>query len=305
VDNNFNVLRDSSLEWGAVHLVDHHGWDPDTADMDFIVSNNQCPEPWRDWFKIHGETVFDQATPVEAVSRRQEHLDLFKVGFNGEVLSCWWHDDGGGWRPWFPINHNQPNVDVFDQVTPVKALARRPDHLDLFVTDHDSQVWSCWWHEDGQDWRPWFKIHPETGSFRTDHPVAAVARMPEHIDLFGVGFDGAVRSSWWPFEGDPGKWHPWFEIHPEEKRFAVTSRVTAISRRPDHLDLFVTGVNGAVWSTWRDAGDGLWSSWFPIHPDTVFDQRHPVAAIARYSEHLDLFKVGPSGAVMSTWWSVF
>jgi hypothetical protein len=41
VEGQFNVLRDTVAKWGGIHLVDHHGGDPDTADMSFDVSNAQ------------------------------------------------------------------------------------------------------------------------------------------------------------------------------------------------------------------------------------------------------------------------
>jgi hypothetical protein len=54
---SFNVLRDSTLGWSGLHLVDHHRGDPDTGDMDFTVSNHQCPDPgqseWRYCGKCH------------------------------------------------------------------------------------------------------------------------------------------------------------------------------------------------------------------------------------------------------------
>ncbi|MGH9334124.1 MAG: hypothetical protein ACRD21_10280 [Vicinamibacteria bacterium] len=250
---------------------------------------------WRPWFPIHPQTVFRQDRPVVAVAREPEHVDLFRVGFDGAVWSSWWHADAHGWRPWFQIH---PET-VFPVEARVTALARRPDHLDLFVIGHDGAVWSSWWHADAEGWRPWFQIHPQT-VFRHDQEIAAVAREPEHVDLFTVGNDGAVWSSWW--HGDGGGWRPWFQIHPQT-RFALTSRVTAIARRPDHVDLFITGLDGAVWSSWWHADAQGWRPWFPIHPATVFDQNHPVTAISRLTEHIDLFKVGLDGAVWSAWWA--
>ena len=41
VEGQFNVFRDTVVKWGGIHLVDHHGGDPDTADMSFEVSNVQ------------------------------------------------------------------------------------------------------------------------------------------------------------------------------------------------------------------------------------------------------------------------
>ncbi len=251
---------------------------------------------WRPWFMIHPETVFNQITPVAAVARRQDHLDLFKVGFDGAVWSSWWHDDAEGWRPWFQI-HPQT---VFAQEAPVTTLARRSDHVDLFITGFDGAVWSSWWHDDGGGWRPWFQIHPQT-VFRQDRPVVAVARMPEHVDLFRVGFDGAVWSSWWHGEGDPGGWRPWFQIHPET-RFPVEARVSALARRPDHVDLFVVGHDGAVWSSWWHADAEGWRPWFQIHPETVFRHDQEIVVVSREPEHIDLFTVGHDGAVWSSWW---
>lgn len=181
----------------------------------------------------------------------------------------------------------------------VTALARRSDHVDLFVVGHDGAVWSSWWHE-SLDWSPWFQIHPQT-VFRHDQEIVPVSRLSEHIDLFTIGHDGAVWSSWWHGEGDPGGWRPWFQIHPET-RFAPTSRIAAIARRYDHVELFVTGLDGAVWSSWwHDDGEG-WRAWFQIHPETVFDQNHPVVVATRHNEHMDLFKVGFNGAIWSIWW---
>jgi hypothetical protein len=261
-----------------------------------LMFDARNPEQWRRWFRIQPRTVFNQITPVAAVARSTDHLDIFKTDSAGTVWSNWWHEDPQGWRTWYQI-HPQT---VFAQDAPITVLARHPDHLDLFITGLDGAVWTSWRNE-GQNWSPWFQIHPET-IFRRDQEVVAVARVPEQIDLFTVGHDGAVWTSWWHGEGDPGGWRPWFQIRPET-RFAVTSRVTAIARSFDHLDLFVTGLDGAVWSTWWHEDAEGWRPWFQIRPETVFDQLHPVAAVARHFEHIDLFKIGVDGAVWSTWWS--
>jgi hypothetical protein len=250
---------------------------------------------WRPWFQIHPETVFRQDRPVTAVARVPEHIDLFRVGLDGAVWSSWWHDDDQNWRPWFQI-HPETR---FPAEARVAAVSRHPDHLDVFAIGFDGAVWSSWWHDDGQNWRPWFQIHPET-IFARDQQIVAISRQPGHLDLFTVGLDGAVWSSWWHDDGQ--NWRPWFQIHPET-RFAPATQVAAIARQPDHLDLFISGHDGAVWSSfWHDDGQN-WRPWFQIHPETVFAQNHPVAAAARKPELLDLFKVGFDGAVWSDWWS--
>jgi len=89
---------------------------------------------------------------------------------------------------------------------------------------------------------------------------------PEHLDLFIASADGAVWSTWW--EAGSG-WQAWFVIHPEVKA-ASGSPVTAVwaPDQPEHLDLFMTGVDGAVWSTWWEAAAD-WQAWFQIHPEVT------------------------------------
>jgi len=42
-NDEFFVMRDAKMGWSGIHLVDFHGGDPDTADMDFVIRNEQTP----------------------------------------------------------------------------------------------------------------------------------------------------------------------------------------------------------------------------------------------------------------------
>jgi hypothetical protein len=79
---SFNVLRDSSAGWGGLHLVDYHGGDPDTADMDFTVTNNQCPgHPQADWRYCHQcHAMFFDGYPNKGVCPAQGGHEA--VGYN-------------------------------------------------------------------------------------------------------------------------------------------------------------------------------------------------------------------------------
>src|SRR5947208_411440 len=199
---------------------------------------------------------------VFALSCTSNHVDLFVIGFDNVVWSTWW-EPGPGWQPWFQIH---PET-VFDHTTQqVFALARTSGHVDLFVIGFDNVVWSTWW-EPGPGWQPWFQIHPETVFDHTTQRVFALSRNPGEVDLFVIGFDNAVWSTWW--EPAPG-WQPWFQIHPETVFDHTTQHVFALSRNPGHVDLFVIGFDNAVWSTWWEPAPG-WQPWFQIHPETVFD----------------------------------
>ncbi len=47
------------------------------------------------------------------------------------------------------------------------------------------------------------------------------------------------------------------------------STVTALSRYPDHIDLFVVGYDGGVYSTFWDVNGGWFGHWFARAPGSA------------------------------------
>ena len=104
-------------------------------------------------------------------------------------------------------------------------------------------------------------IHPEI-KMQPGATVTAVWREAgKHLDLFATGTDGTVWNIWW----EPGErwqywkgWQPWFVIDPnmtvtEPSIKAFPGVHVAALWNGDHLDLFMTGADGAVWSTCWDS----------------------------------------------------
>src|SRR6185369_6760576 len=69
-----------------------------------------------------------------------------------------------------------------------------------------------------------------------------------HTDLFAVGTDGAVYSTYI----EQADWQPWFRISNMVSTPGAT--VTAIPPRPGHIDLFVAGLDSGVYSTFHETG---------------------------------------------------
>ncbi|MGH3471842.1 MAG: hypothetical protein ACRDPG_07330, partial [Nocardioidaceae bacterium] len=148
----------------------------------------------------------------------------------------------------------QRNACVIPQVTAatVTSVARMSDQLDLFVTGNDGRVYTSWWHE-GSDWSGvndnW---RPIGGFFPPNSTVSSVARMSGQLDLFVVGYDGRVYTSWWhegsDWSGINDNWRPIGGFFP------VGSTVTAVARESDQLDLFVVGNDGRVYTSWWHEG---------------------------------------------------
>ena len=118
------------------------------------------------------------------------------------------------------------------------------------------------------------------GIFPVGAPVTAVARKPGQLDLFICGNDGRIYTSWWTegqdWSGIADNWRPIGGFFP------AGARVAAVARTPDSLDLFITGNDGRVYTSWWFQG-GDWSgvndNWRSL--GGFFPVGAPVSALAR------------------------
>lgn len=273
----------------------------------FVVGNDGCVYTswWHEginwsgagdnWRNIGG--VFPPGAPITAVSRHPGQLDLFITGNDGCVYTCWWTEKGD----WSGVANNWRNIGgIFPAGAPVSAVSRTPDHLDVFITGNDGCVYTCWWNA-GADWSGlggWMNLG---GIFPAGAPVKAVSRTLAHLDLFITGHDGCVYTCWWndrtPWSGVGNKWRNIGGFFP------AAAPVEAIARLPGHLDVFITGADGCVYTSWwNDLNDwsGAANNWRNI--GGVFPPAAKVAAIARMHNHLDLFIVGHDSAMYTSWW---
>ncbi|WP_230387366.1 matrixin family metalloprotease [Bacillus cereus] len=274
----------------------------------FVVGNDgrvytswwQAGSDWsginNNWRSIGG--FFPVGAPVSAVARTPNILDLFVVGNDGRVYTSWWQAGSD----WSGINNNWRSIGGFFPVgTPVSAVARTQNNLDLFVLGNDGRVYTSWWQA-GSDWsginNNWRSIG---GFFPVGAPVSAVARTQNNLDLFVLGNDGRVYTSWWQAGSD------WSGINNNWRSiggfFPVGAPVSAVARTQNNLDLFVLGNDGRVYTSWWQAGSdwsGINNNWRSI--GGFFPVGAPVSAVARTQNNLDLFVLGNDGRVYTSWW---
>ncbi len=252
------------------------------------------------WPSIGG--VFPDGAPVAAVTRSDNNIDLFICDSDGRVYTAWWRK-GDGWSSaddgrWSSIGGTLPAS------VPVTAITRSNNDIDLYATGNDGRVYTAWWR-DGDGWSSaddgrWSSIG---GALPAGAPVAAVSRSRNDIDLYATGNDGRVYTSWWRdgdgwSSADDGRWSSIGGAFPRD------ARVTAITRSRNDIDLYATGSDGRVYTSWwRDgdgwssADDGRWSSIGGAFPDGA-----PVAAVTRSDKNIDLFATGNDGRVYTAWW---
>ena len=262
---------------------------------------------WQDHqpFAIAPPGAARQGSPVAAVAREPERMDVFWIGPDGAIGSTNWNSAPGmGWGDHAPYPITPPKA---AQSAGLAAVSRRPDHLDVFWVGPDGAIGTtCWNAAAGQGWgdhKP-FPITPPRAA-RPGSPVAVVARDPDHLDVFWIGPDGAIGSTYW--NPSPGGWwgdHAPYPITPPQA--AQSAGLAGLSRRPDHLDVFWVGPDGAIGTTcWNAAPGQGWRDHepFPITPPGAARQGSPVAVVARDPDHLDVFWIGPDGAIGSTHWN--
>jgi hypothetical protein len=62
-------------------------------------------------------------------------------------------------------------------------------------------------------------------------------------------------------------WRGWWRV--AEGQSHPGAPVPVVSRGPDKLDVFVTGLDNQIWTAAWDASraDGAWRGWWNIHPE--------------------------------------
>ena len=228
------------------------------------------------WFRLMDTNFPDgfkapiQST-VSCLSRFQNHIDLFVVGFDGGVYSTFWDANGGWFNRWFRlIDTNFGDGLTVPPQSTVSCLSRFQNHIDLFAVGRDGGVYSTFWDANGGWFNRWFRlIDTNFGDGFTVPPqstVSCLSRFQNHIDLFVVGRDGGVYSTFWDANG--GWFNRWFRLMDTNFGDGFTappgSVISNMSRFQDHIDLFVVGRDGAIYSTFWDLNGGWFNHWFRV-----------------------------------------
>lgn len=231
---------------------------PDRIDI-FVIGNNggiytsgqTNGGAWEGWHPVGnpgaGENVPTNSV-VSAVSRAANRLDIFVVGHNGGIYSSG-QTNGGAWESWHPIG----NPDA-GQTVPTRSVvfpvSRSMDRLDIFVVGNNGGIYTSG-QTNGGAWEDWLPIgNPDAGeNVPINSVVWAVSHIPNRIDIFVVGHNGGIYTSG---QTDGGAWEGWHPIgNPDAgENVPPGSVVSAISRKPEQIDIFVVGHNGGIYSNW-------------------------------------------------------
>ncbi|MCL1971905.1 MAG: hypothetical protein FWG57_02810 [Endomicrobia bacterium] len=217
---------------------------------------------WQGWRQI-GNVQAPPGAPVSAVSRAKDKLDIFVVGQDGRVYTAAWEQPRDTtWRGWWQIG-----TMTTSPRTPVCAVSRSADLLDIFVVGPDGRVYSAAWGPKDTAWRGWWRI----GSIRTKlrASVSAVSRSADKMNIFVagkptglLGLFSSVRV--YTAEWQPGyvNWRDWRTVG--NLTTALGMPIGAVSRSENMLDVVAPGTNGRVYTAAWQPGDTQWRGWWVI-----------------------------------------
>lgn len=254
---------------------------------------------WRGWWHIRGGKVPKNAE-ITSVSRAPKRLDVFVVGADGTVYTAAWDENvkDSEWRGWWPIQGMKTKPG-----SAVGAVSRAPNKLDVFVVGNDGHVYTAAWdHNVAQGkWRGWWQVGGMTAP--PGGTVSAVSRDPNKLDVFVVGSDGRVYTAAWDQHVADAKWRGWWNIQ-EGKNCPPGALVSAVSRDPNKLDVFVVGNDGRIYTAAWDqhVGQAKWRGWWNIQEGKNCPPGAPVNAVSRDPNKLDVFVVGNDGRVYTAAW---
>jgi hypothetical protein len=295
----FYVTRVSRDCPGAVN-VGAVSWGPTHIDL-FWSSDGFIASAWWDkdennalWSTIwNGADVVEVSRSVPgpaAVSRINEHIDVFWVTSNGAVWTAWRDDE---FHEWHSLQIAPPGSALTQPV----AVCRTKRHIDVFWVGPDGSVQSAFWDQDFNNglWSATFAV---AGAGSAVDCLAALSRTPQRVDLFWGAPDGSLKTAWWDQNFGGGKlWNGPFSIAVSGS--CSSGSVSCVSRFPEHIDVFWTTREGSVATAWWDQ-KSLWNPSYRVVGPGIAGAG-VVSAISRNVNQLDLFWASVDGSVQTAW----
>jgi hypothetical protein len=270
-----------------------------------------------------------------AVYRGPGTIDAFASSptYENQLAHDW--GIGGGFNSEFEAPAEALEAAGVSVSTSPAVVSRTTANVDMFYVDSYGGLYTVYQAAPSFAWYTETLVNPGEwigvgrvrrwlpGTAPANALVTATARTPENLDVFFIGADGNLYTTYWaqgfgtnaqgqPFWGAP---------------FAVTEGtcvntaapcagsgspgggVAAVARNPDRIDVFYAGKDGGIWqSSWS-----FTTSWVTqeIYGPSSNVQRGAALAVpgsvitatARTSMNLDVFLVGTDGGLWTSTWN--
>lgn len=190
-----------------------------------------------------------------AASWGPNRLDIFAVGYDGNLWHKWW--DGSAWGGWQNLaagGQEGCNFSVQLIGTP-SAAAWNGGNLSVFARGIDGTLHHCFWN--GSAWT----VEDFNGYYLTGDPTV-IATGGTRLDLFMLGDRGYSGQTYHQWERTPGGWDPLETLGkaPNGSNFASQPMASSYSSSGStSIDAFATSADGDLWNRHFDGSS--WSGW--------------------------------------------
>lgn len=227
-----------------------------------------------------------------------DRLDVFVVGTDGALYHKAW--DGSQWLPSVTGYDSLgiPKAGVTVRGNP-RVVSWDHDRLDIFVVGSDGALYHKWW--DGNQWGPSVSgFEFMDGGIVGDPAVASWDH--DRLDVFVVGTDGQLYHKAW----DGFQWLPsltgYDPLGFPAAGITIRSSPTVSSWQHDRLDVFVVGIDGALYHKWWNGFAWGPSLGGPFEYMGGFIIADP-AVVSWDHDRLDVFVVGADRALYHKAWN--
>ena len=218
-----------------------------------------------------------------------------------------WGDNGYGYMPFgYVLSYANDLVayntkDIASTHIGPQAVVHQKDKLDVCVTDNADRIDIATWQQNvlGGKWRGWWSILK--GKAKKGSRVAVVARDSNKLDVFIRGENNGIYTAAWDRNVKDATWQGWWRI--VDGKGTAASAITAVSRGPGKLDVFIRGENNGIYTAaWdQNVNDAKWQGWWRI-VDGKGEASSDITVVSRDPNKLDVFMRGLNGVVYTAAW---
>ncbi len=246
--------------------------------------------PWNA-FRITGTGAGPSAANLAAVARTGNNLDVFWFGNDGGLFTAYW-SPAAGWNSFEITGSN-----VAPPGAPLAAVARTQNNIDVFYIDSNGALQTAYWSPPN-GWNS-FEISG-WGIAGAGTPIAAATREWLSIDVFWVDGSGNVQQATWADGENNANWR--IRGVPPAVAYGGAASLSAVTRQPGNLDLFLVGTDGAVYNPFYSDLGGGWGQ-TKTTGDGQSVSGSPIAGTTRTPSNLDGFETDGNGNRFNTFWS--
>jgi hypothetical protein len=255
---------------------------------------------WREWRTLGAPAIPGLVTglttplapgaPLAVRSRKENHVEVWVIGADGEVYHRWW-EAGNDWVDWhkLPSPTAGPNGSPLVPGGHLAVHSRHENHVEIWSVDTEAMLCHTWW--DGNQWQNWHRLPtpvagPSGFRLQPGGHLAVLGRNENHMEVWSIGTDKRLHGIWW----DGSNWRDWYTL--AGQTFPAGAPLVALSRHDDHMEVYSVTEGDRLFGVFWD---GNWQPWHMINPLPVA-RNTPLAGLSRNESHLEVWCVAPDGA---------